>query len=82
MVSVATFKYSITSLLSCKGRGIRPEISRSSAQRYTEAQSAHCADFIQSPHIIADMSSGERKIKFSSRQKIAVLNVIRNMISS
>ena len=82
LLSVAALKYSITSLLSCIGRGTPPNISCSSAQRYTEQQLAHFIDFIQSPHIITDMPSGERTIKLSSGQKIAVSDVIRNIIPS
>ena len=82
LASVAALKYSITSLLSCIGRGTPPNISRSSAQQYTEQQLAHFIDFIQSPHIITDMPSGEHTIKLSSGQKIAVPDVIRNIIPS
>ena len=82
LVSIAALKYSITSLLSCIGRGTPLEISRRSAQRYTEQQLAHFINFVQSPHIITDMPFGERTIKLSSGQKIAVSHVIRNTILS
>ena len=82
LVSVAALNYSITSLLSCIGQGTPPSISRSAAQRYTKQQLAHFIDFIQSPHIITDMPFGERTIKLSSGQKIAITDVIRNIIPS
>jgi len=82
LVSVAVLKCLITSLFSCIGRGTLPQISHSSAQRYTERQLAHFIDFVQSPHIITDMPFGERTIKLSSGQKITVPDVIRNIIPS
>lgn len=62
------------------GRGTEVETPSTTRMYVTTAQLDHFLDFITSGHIIQDLPFGERTLKLSSKEKITVPNVVRNVI--
>ncbi|CAF4270041.1 unnamed protein product, partial [Rotaria sp. Silwood2] len=63
-------------------RGTVVEFERPPTCRFTISQVNHFIEYILSPHIITDLSFGNKKLTMSSGETIEIPNHIRNIIPS